>query len=87
MTEISHQISPRVVQVSTIALILFAPLRANSQEQELEEITVTGIRGSMMHALDVKRNSDTGVDAISAEDIRLLFETGKFSPYTVGSRM
>ena len=44
---------------------------ALSQEEErlLEEVVVTGIRVSMMNAMDVKRDSDGVVDAISAEDM------------------
>mgnify|MGYP000090621012 CR=1 FL=1 len=35
----------------------------------LEEIEVVGIRGSLMRAMDIKRNSSGVVDAISAEDM------------------
>ena len=38
-------------------------------QQPLEEIVVTGIRGSLTNAMDVKRDSSGIVDAISAEDI------------------
>jgi len=38
-------------------------------QDTLEEVIVTGIRGSMTAALDVKRDSSGVVDAISAEDI------------------
>jgi TonB-dependent receptor len=38
-------------------------------QDRLEEVIVTGIRGSMTAALDVKRDSSGVVDAISAEDI------------------
>lgn len=34
-----------------------------------DEIIVTGIRGSLKQSLDVKRNADQVVDAISAEDV------------------
>ena len=43
---------------------------AHAQEQDaIEEVVVTGIRGSLQQALDVKRGSSGVVDAISAEDI------------------
>ena len=43
---------------------------AVAQEQEaLEEVTVTGIRGSLTAALDLKRETSGVMDAISAEDI------------------
>jgi len=38
-------------------------------EAALETIVVTGIRGSLQRAMDIKRNSSGIVDAISAEDI------------------
>lgn len=42
---------------------------AVAQEDQLEEVVVTGIRGSLTQALDVKRNNTQIVDAIVAEDI------------------
>ncbi len=39
------------------------------EENTLEEIVVTGIRGSLISSLNTKRNSDAIVDAITAEDI------------------
>ena len=38
-------------------------------QEPLEEVVVTGIRGSLRQAMDVKRDSTGVVDAISAEDI------------------
>jgi TonB-dependent receptor len=43
------------------------PKRAGSVQ--LEEVVVTGIRASLQGAQDIKRNSDTVVDSIVAEDI------------------
>lgn len=61
---------------STMSLILAAvsPISASAQESAassdgLEEIVVTGIRGSLKQAMDVKRDSKGIVDAISAEDM------------------
>ena len=49
---------------------LFASAHVNAQEdQALEEVVVTGILGSLTRAVDIKRNADGVVDAISAEDI------------------
>jgi iron complex outermembrane receptor protein len=42
---------------------------AVAQEDQLEEVVVTGIRSSLTQALDVKRNNTQIVDAIVAEDI------------------
>jgi iron complex outermembrane receptor protein len=40
-----------------------------AQEEQLEEVTVTGIRSSLTKALDIKRDSTQIIDAIVAEDI------------------
>lgn len=40
-----------------------------AQEDQLEEVVVTGIRSSLTKALDIKRDSTQIVDAIVAEDI------------------
>lgn len=42
---------------------------AEKQAQELQAVTVTGYRGSLEKAIDVKRNANAVVDAISATDI------------------
>lgn len=42
---------------------------AQQGEPVLEEVVVTGIRGSLERAMDIKRDSSGVVDAISAEDI------------------
>lgn len=54
---------------------------ASSSVDELEEIVVTGIRGSLRQSLDVKRNNNAIVDAISAEDI------GKFPDKNVAESL
>ena len=41
---------------------------AQDTSQVLEEVVVTGIRGSLMRSMDIKRDSMGVVDAISAED-------------------
>ncbi|WP_226704937.1 TonB-dependent receptor [Microbulbifer elongatus] len=48
---------------------LVAPLAVAQQDEALEEITVTGIRGALQSALDTKRDANAVVDAISSEDI------------------
>ncbi|MBU2179829.1 MAG: hypothetical protein KJ930_10415, partial [Gammaproteobacteria bacterium] len=42
---------------------------AEKKADKIEVIAVTGIRGSLIKAMDIKRSSDGVVDAISAEDI------------------
>jgi TonB-dependent receptor len=40
-----------------------------AQDESVEEVIVTGIRGSLTRSVDVKRNSAGVVDAISSEDL------------------
>ncbi|WP_438864712.1 TonB-dependent receptor [Neptunicella sp.] len=62
---------------TSISLIIgaatIAPLSVSAQETDtdpaVEVINVTGIRGSMIKSMDVKRSSSGIVDAINAEDI------------------
>jgi TonB-dependent receptor len=59
---------------TSVSLILGASFMAPLSAQEaaaddVEVINVTGIRGSMIKSMDVKRSSDGIVDAINAEDI------------------
>jgi len=42
---------------------------ALAQDDSVEEVIVTGIKGSLMRSMDVKREAQGVVDAISAEDI------------------
>lgn len=56
--------------LSSAALSMAAgPAAAQEADDRIEEVVVTGIRGSLQAAIDVKRNSTGVVDAISAEDI------------------
>jgi len=50
-------------------------------EEEVEIITVTGIRGSLIKSKDIKMEADTVVDAITAEDI------GKFPDQNVAESL
>src|ERR1700712_3457661 len=56
----------------TLAL-MGAALAAQAQQadtaSQLDQVVVTGIRASQEKALSVKRNADTHIDVISAEDI------------------
>src|SRR5450631_4305742 len=52
-----------------------------ANDNSLTEIVVTGIRASLQQSLDIKRNSDGIVDAISAEDI------GKFPDANLAQAM
>ncbi|MET0616583.1 MAG: TonB-dependent receptor plug domain-containing protein, partial [Luteibacter sp.] len=52
-----------------------------AKAQQLEGITVTGIRASLEKSLDTKRNADAIVEAVTAEDI------GKFPNTNVAEAM
>ena len=54
---------------------------AQSVDDTIEEITVTGIRGSLRSSMNIKRDSTGVVDAISAEDI------GKFPDTNLAESM
>ncbi|WP_390590924.1 TonB-dependent receptor [Simiduia litorea] len=73
----------RTQLAATISMVLgaaaFSPVFAQTSDQaeaeQLEEIVVTGIRGSLQRAMDIKRDSQGVVDAISAEDIGKMPDT------------
>jgi len=54
--------------IATYALAGFSGM-AYAQDESVEEVMVTGIRGSLTRAVDVKRNAAGVVDAISSEDL------------------
>lgn len=66
---INRTLKPIAAAVAVANLGLAAPVLAQEEEMVLEEVVVTGIRYSVMNAMDVKRDSDGVVDALSAEDI------------------
>src|SRR3954470_23777421 len=49
--------------------VLINPVFAQEQADELEEVVVTGLRGSLKASLETKRDAVGVVDAINAEDI------------------
>lgn len=54
---------------------------AQESAEQVEEVMVTGIRGALKNAVDIKRNSTAVVDAVSAEDV------GKFPDSDVGESL
>lgn len=67
---------------ATLALMgLTSQVYAQAASGDVEEVVITGIRGSLQKSLDVKRNSDAIVDAISAEDV------GKFPDKNVAESL
>lgn len=55
--------------VSAALSIVAGQAGAQQTDDAIEEVVVTGIRGSLQAAMDIKRESSGVVDAISAEDI------------------
>jgi TonB-dependent receptor len=49
--------------------VLINPVFAQEQSEELEEVVVTGLRGSLKASMETKRDAIGVVDAINAEDI------------------
>ncbi|MDO3381462.1 TonB-dependent receptor [Gilvimarinus algae] len=68
--------------ISTAALMGAAtPAFAQSDDPLLEEVVVSGIRGSLATALDTKRDASSVLDSVSAEDI------GKFPDKNIGDAL
>jgi iron complex outermembrane receptor protein len=57
------------LSIAMIAALGSSAMVFAQDDDQVEEIVVTGIRGSLTQALDVKRNNTQIVDAIVAEDI------------------
>jgi TonB-dependent receptor len=49
--------------------VLINPVYAQEQSEELDEVVVTGLRGSLIQSMEIKRDAIGVVDAITAEDI------------------
>ena len=67
--------------ISTFLLTPAAVLAQDADEGVLEEVIVTGTRSSLDSAAELKRTSDTIIDAITAEDI------GVFSDNNIGEAL
>jgi TonB-dependent receptor len=52
-----------------LALGVTTPPAVAQDDEPIEEIITTGIRGSLMQSMDLKRSADGVVDAITAEDM------------------
>lgn len=73
-----HLTMKRRLLCSTIATLMggmSSGFAIAQDDGQVEEVVVTGIRGSLVQAMDVKRNSAGVVDAISAEDIGKMPDT------------
>jgi TonB-dependent receptor len=58
-----------VAGASQLALTTGAFAQEAAADTQVEEVVVTGVRGSQMKSVDIKRKQSAIVDAISAEDI------------------
>ncbi|MGN0920962.1 MAG: TonB-dependent receptor [Cellvibrio sp.] len=58
-----------ILSLSVAAIIAYGAPVVQAQEDQIEEVIVTGIRASLAKAVDVKRENFAVVDAIVAEDI------------------
>lgn len=66
----SYKFKQKTLTTAVVAAIGAASISIPVSAQDaMEEVVVTGIRGSMQRAMDIKRDSQGVVDAISAEDI------------------
>nr|WP_010130634.1 TonB-dependent receptor [Microbulbifer agarilyticus] len=63
------------VAIATLAGVSGGAVAQTDADSALEEVVVVGIRGSLERAMDVKRDSQGVVDAISAEDIGKMPDT------------
>jgi iron complex outermembrane receptor protein len=70
-----------IASASALVLAAAAPGTAFAQDDVIEEITVKGIRGSLRQNIEIKRNNNSIVDAITAEDI------GKFPDKNVAESL
>ena len=64
-----------VVIGCTVLMLATGAQAQDTQTQKLDTVTVTGIRKGIEDAISVKKNSDSIVEAISAEDIGKLPDT------------
>jgi len=68
----NFRFSPKVLFTIVGGAVLINPAFAQDQQaagEELEEVVVTGLRGSLKASMDTKREAVGVVDAINAEDI------------------
>lgn len=65
----------RKLIASGITCLLGVATTCVAAEDEVEEVVVIGIRNALSHAVDIKRDASSVVDAISAEDIGKLPDT------------
>lgn len=65
----------RATPIAAAVFLTFAGAAMAQETTDLNKVVVTGIRGSIESSIAAKRNSDSIVEAVSAEDIGKLPET------------
>lgn len=85
LREAIRAVNRSTVAAASVGAVALAGLNgvalAQDEERVLEEVVVTGYRGSMLQSINMKRDSDAVVDAITAEDI------GKFPDKNVAESL
>ncbi len=64
-----HKLFCAIVSISSAMTASHSSLAQQAQDNEVDEVVVQGIRGSLMRSQDIKREESGVVDAISSEDI------------------
>jgi iron complex outermembrane receptor protein len=78
------------IAAAVSVLMMTVAMSAQAQQVETQQVTVTGIRTALQSAVNIKRNSNSVVDAVSAEDVGKLPDTdvgeslGRIPGVTVG---
>ena len=65
----NSRLHPVLHPIATAAALLSMSMAAQAQQSPMQEVLVTGIRASLEQSLSQKRNSDSVIDVVSAEDI------------------
>ena len=69
LTPIASAVALLVMSASISVQAQQVPAPQADQSVQSQEVVVTGMRASMQNAVNIKRNTDAVVDAVSAEDI------------------
>lgn len=69
MKPLGLMISSLVLAAATQSVLAQEAAKKSTEAEEPVEVTVTGFRASIANSIEMKRNADTIVQAISAEDI------------------
>jgi iron complex outermembrane receptor protein len=82
-TAIAMAVAQMALGASSVAHAQSSAATAQADEQAgaVQSVVVSGVRGSQMKAIDIKRNADKVVDAIVAEDI------GKLPDFTIADSL